>query len=130
MYAGVTATGMSKGRKKNVARSGLQPRVSRLPCEHFTTELSSHMSTGYIFPCLIRFIPESARNHAGTDETVSFRLLLAARARTHTEPPNVTGPEKDRDPTGTRTQGLSLTVRALRLPLSYTIDRLHPPPPA
>ena len=35
-----------------------------------------------ISPCLIRFVPESARNHAGTDETVP--LPLAARARTHT----------------------------------------------
>ena len=35
-----------------------------------------------ISPCLIRFVPESAWNHAGTDETVP--LLLAARARTHT----------------------------------------------
>ena len=33
---------MSQGRKKNVARPGLEPRVSRLPCEHSTTELSSH----------------------------------------------------------------------------------------
>ena len=45
-----------------------------------------------IYPCLIRFVPEPARNHVGTDETVS--LLLAARARTHTEPPNVIGEEK------------------------------------
>ena len=33
---------MSKGWKKNVARPGLEPRVSRLPCEHSTTELPSH----------------------------------------------------------------------------------------
>ena len=33
---------MSQGRKKNVARPGLEPRVSRLPCEHSTTELPSH----------------------------------------------------------------------------------------
>ena len=35
-----------------------------------------------ISPCLIRFVPESARNHAGTDETVP--MLLAARVWTHT----------------------------------------------
>ena len=35
------------------------------------------------FPCLIRFVSESARNHAGTDETVP--LLLAVQARTHTD---------------------------------------------
>ena len=33
---------MSQGRKKNVARPGLELRVSRLPCEHSTTELPSH----------------------------------------------------------------------------------------
>ena len=33
---------MSQGRKKNVARPGLEPRVYRLPCEHSTTELPSH----------------------------------------------------------------------------------------
>ena len=155
---------ISQGRKKNVARPGLEPRVSRLPCEHYTTELPSHSidrlhlnvtgaekergPTGTrtqglsltvralyhwatepldrpvtFSPCLIRFVPESARNHAGTDETVSFRLLLAARARTHTEPPNVTGVEKERGPTGTRTQGLSLTVRALYHWATEPLDR-------
>ena len=103
---------MSQTRKKNVVRPGLEPRVSRLPCEHsnrWATE--SHDQPVTNSPCLNRFVPESARNHVGTDDTVS--LLLAARARTHTEPPNVTGKEKERGPTGTRTQGLSLTVRAL-----------------
>ena len=42
--------------------------------------------------CLIRFIPESARNHAGTDETVP--LLPTAQTWTHTEPQNVKGEEK------------------------------------
>ena len=70
--------------------------------------------------CLIKFVPESARNHAGTDETVP--LLLAARARTHTEPPNVIGEEKAHGPTGTQTQDLSQTVRALSS-LSYRATR-------
>ena len=69
-----------------------------------------------ISPCLIRFIPESAWNHVGTKETVP--LLLAARARTHNEPPNVTGEEKAHCPTGTRTQDLSHAMWAL-WPLSY-----------
>ena len=78
-----------------------------------------------ISPCLNRFVPESARNHAGTDETVP--LLLAARARTHTEPPNVTGEEKAHGPTGTRTQDLSHTVRALQPaePQRHTVDLRH-----
>ena len=31
---GILVMSMSQARKKNVARPGLQPRVSRLPCEH------------------------------------------------------------------------------------------------
>ena len=70
---------MSQGRKKHMARPGLEPRTSRIPCEHsdhWATEPNGRPVT--ISPCLIRFVPESARNHAGTDETVP--LLLAARA--------------------------------------------------
>ena len=45
---------MSQGRKKNVARPGLEPRASRLSCEHSTTELPSHSidrlhSHGFIY---------------------------------------------------------------------------------
>ena len=108
---------MSQGRKKLMARPGLEPRTSHIPFEHsnhWATEPHGRPVT--ISPCLIRFVPESARNHAWTDETVP--LLLAAQARTHTEPPNVTGEEKAHGPTRTRTQDLSQTVRVL-WPLSY-----------
>ena len=59
-----------------------------------TIELKSHTHRRpvTIFICLIRFIPESTRNHAGTDETVP--LLSAAQTWTHTEPQNVKGEEK------------------------------------
>ena len=112
---------VSQGRKKHMARPGLEPRTSRRPCEHsdhWATEPHGRPAT--ISPCLIRFVPESARNHAETDETIP--LLLAAQARTHTEPPNVTGEEKAHGPTGTRTQDLSHSVRAL-WPLSYRATR-------
>ena len=112
---------MSQGRKKHTARPGLESRTPRTPCEHsdhWATE--SHGQPATISPCLIRFVPESARNHDGTDETVPS--LLAARARTHTEPPNVTGDEKAYGLTGTRTQDPSQTVRAL-WPLSYRATR-------
>ena len=112
---------MSQGTKKHMARPGLEPWTSRRPCEHsdhWATEPHGRPVT--ISPCLIRFVPESARNHVGTDETVP--MLLAARARTHTEPPNVTGEEKAHGSTGTRTQDLSQTVRAL-WPLSYRATR-------
>ena len=78
-----------------------------------------HGRPATISPCLNRFVPESARNRAGTDETVP---LLAARARTHTETPNATWEEKAYGPTGTRTQ-------ASRIPcehssqLSYSATR-------
>ena len=60
---------MSQWRKKQIARLGLKPRTSRTPCkhsDHWATEPHGRPVT--ISPCLIRFIPESARNHAGTDE--------------------------------------------------------------
>ena len=34
---------LSHGRKKIVARPGLEPRAIRLPCEHSATELASHL---------------------------------------------------------------------------------------
>ena len=59
-----------------------------------TTELKSHTHRRpvTISICLIRFIPESTRNHAGTDETVP--LVPAAQTGTHTEPQNVKVEEK------------------------------------
>ena len=54
-----------------------------------TTELKSRPVT--ISICLIRFIPESTRNHFGTDETIS--LLPAAQTWTQTEPQNIKGEE-------------------------------------
>ena len=83
---------VSQGRKKHMARPGLELRTSRIPCEHsdhWATE--PHGRPVKISPCLIRLVPESAWNHAGTDETVT--LLLAARARTHTVPPTIVGEE-------------------------------------
>ena len=71
----------------------------------------SHGRPATISPCLNRFVPESAWNRAGTNETVP--LLLAARAWTYTEPPNVIGEEKAHGQTGTRTQDRSHTVQAL-----------------
>ena len=111
-------TGAEKERGPTGTRTqGLSLTVRAL--YHWATEPLDRPVT--FSPCLIRFVPESARIHAGTVETVP--LLLAARARTHTEPPNVTGAEKERGPTGTRTQGLSLTVRALYHWANEPLDR-------
>ena len=59
-----------------------------------STELKSHTHRRpvTISNCLIRFIPESTRNHAGTDETVP--LLPAALTWTHIEPKTFKGEEK------------------------------------
>ena len=60
-----------------------EPRTSRRPCEYYDQWATEpHGRPVAISPFLIRSVPESARNHARTDETVP--LLLAARARTHT----------------------------------------------
>ena len=59
---------MSHGRKKHAARPGLEP--SNTPCgqsDHWVTEWHGRPIT--ISPCLIRFDPESSRNHTGTDES-------------------------------------------------------------
>ena len=109
---------MSQGRKKNVARLGLEPRVSQLPCEHSTTELPSHTIDQLHFPPAYSHIRPRICSEPCRNRRDSLRLLLAARARTHSEPPNVTGVEKERGPTGTQTQGLDLAYRANTLPLS------------
>ena len=59
-----------------------------------TTELKSHTHRRplTISNSLIRFLADSTRNHAGTDETVP--LLPATQTWTHTEPQNVKGEEK------------------------------------
>ena len=59
-----------------------------------TTELKSHTHRRPVTISihLIRFISESTRNHAGTNETVS--LLPAVQTWTHTEPQNVKGEEQ------------------------------------
>ena len=104
---------------KNMALPGLEPRSSRLPSQHYATELSSHLVDQLHRslhspppPCLIRIVPESSRNHAGTDET--------DQARAHIEPTNVTGEEKESGSTWTRTQCLSLTVRALSYRVTWS----------
>ena len=59
-----------------------------------TIELKSHTHRRpvTISISLIRFIPESTWNHAGTDETV--HVLPAAQTWTHTDPQNVKGEGK------------------------------------
>ena len=100
--------------------------LSTCKCHKGLCEHSGHWATEQhgrpvtISSYLIRFVPESARNHAETDDTVP--LLLAAQARTHTEPPNVTGEVKAHGSTGTRSQDLLQTMRAL-WPLSYRAAR-------
>ena len=76
---------------------------------HAITELKSHTHCRpvTISIYLIRFIPESTGNHAGTDQTVP--VLPAAQTLTHTDPQNVKGEGK--------------------LPIVFTLteDRTHDP---
>ena len=105
----LNVTGKEKERSRTGTRTQGPLLTMRAPLSYRAT-----WSARYNSPYFNRFVPESAQNHGGNNETVS--LLPAARAWAHTEPSNVTGKEKERGPTGTRTQGLSLTMRA---PLSY-----------
>ena len=64
-----------------------------------------------ISPCLYRFVPESARNNGGTTRHALFDARCPSREPTLATKCHRGG--KNRGPTGTRTQGLSLTVREL-----------------
>ena len=105
-----------------MTRPEIEPRTSRIPCEHSDhsfTEPQCRPVT--ISPCFIGFVLESAQNHAGTDETVP--MLLAARARTHTEPTSITGeestwPDRDSNPGPLAYRASTLTPE---LP-SHTVD--------
>ena len=95
----------SQGRKKHMVQPGLEPRTSRIPCEHsdhWATE--PHAWPVTISPCLIRFVPESSRNQQDSP--------FAAHSLSMDPywPPNVTEQEKEHGPTGTGTQDLSHTV--------------------
>ena len=133
---------------KEKAHGPTGTRTSHIPSkhsDHWDTEPHGRPMT--ICSCLIRFVLESARNHAGTNETVP--MLLAAMPKPMRQslccsqpcrnqwdspyaarspstdphwPPNVTGEEIAQGPTGTRTQDLSHTVRAL-WPQNYQATR-------
>ena len=62
-------------------------------------------------PCLIRFVPESSRNNGGTTRHGLFDARCPSREPTLSH--QMSQGRENRDPTGTRAQGLSPTVRAL-----------------
>ena len=96
-------------------------RASTLPLSYRATCLPVTFS-----PYLIRYVPESAQNHAGTDETVSFRLLHAARARTNCGHHMPQGRKMNVARPGIEPRVYSLPCEhsTTELP-SHTIDRLH-----
>ena len=100
-----------------VYRAGTLPLSYRATCRLVTFS-----------PYLIGYIPKSARNHAGTDETVSFRLLLAARAWTHCSHRMSQGRKMNVARSGIepRVSCLPREHSTTKLP-SYTIDWLHFP---
>ena len=92
------------GRKKHMARPGLEPRTQVLNLEPHaysasTLATESHCRPVTIFSCLIRFVPESAQNHGRTDETVQHCLccLQPKHGPAHW-PPNVLVGGKSRWP--------------------------------
>ena len=117
---------MSQGRKKHMARPGLEPRTSRIPCEHsdhWATEPHGRPVT--ISPCLIRFVPKSARNHAGIDETVPFAVRSPSTsphwATKHHRGGKSTWPDRDSNPGPLAHRASTLTTE---LP-SHTVDLWH-----
>ena len=66
-------------------------------------------------PCLIRFVPESSRNNGGSTRHAHFHARCSSCDPTLS---HKMSREEKNGPTGTRTQGLSLTARAL-CQLSY-----------
>ena len=111
---------VSQRRKKHRARPEIEPRTSRIPCEHSDhsfTEPQCRPVT--ISPCLIGLVRESAQNHAGTDETVPLYSQLEHAPSLSQQ---VSQGRKAHGPTGTQIQDLSHTVRAL-WPLNYRATR-------
>ena len=107
----------SQGRKKIVARPGLEPRASLLLCEHSANWATEPLTFS---PCLIRFVPKSAQNNGGTtkeQQNMHFLMLVALAMNPHWATTCHRG-GKNCGQTGTPTQGLSLTMRAL-CQLSY-----------
>ena len=94
-----------------MARPGLEPRASRLPSAHSAKRaIQSHGRPFTFHPAQL----DSSPNLLGTTEeqrNMHFLVVLALAAPTLATKCRRGG--KNRGPTGTRTQGLSLTVRAL-----------------
>ena len=110
---------MSKWRKKNVALVGLEPRVSRLPCEHSTTEPPSHTINRLHFtPALL----DSSPNLLGTMPGPTRQSLSGCCSQPEHGPMlshrggKRTWPDRDSNPG-------SLAYRASTLPLSYRATR-------
>ena len=91
---------------------GLEPRASRLLCEYSANWATEPFGRPLTFsPCIIRFVPESARNNGGTTTHVLFDARCPNRESTLSH--QISQGRKNRSPTRTRSQGLRLTVRAL-----------------
>ena len=82
--------------------------------DHWATE--PHSQPVIFSPCLIRYVPDSARNHAGTDETVP--LLLAAWALIHTGHQMSQGRKK-------HMARLGLKPRISHIPVAQWSEGLH-----
>ena len=112
---------VSQGEKKHMVRLGLEPRTYRMPwkhSDHWATELHGRPVT--ISPCLIRFVPESDQNCAGTDKTVLLLLAPTLATKCHREKKS-RWPNWDLNPGTLAYSTSSLTTE---LP-SHTVDLWH-----
>ena len=107
------ATKCHRGRKRtwpdrDSNRGSLAYRASTLPLSYRATR-----STGYNLPLLNQICPRNCSEPCQNRRDSLFQVAAGSPSTDPRWPPNVTGAEKERGPTGTRTQGLSLTVRVL-----------------
>ena len=73
---------VSQGRK-NHTRPRLKSKAFRLPCEHSANRANGPLGRPLTFPpCLIRFVPKSARNNGGTTRHALFDARCHSREST------------------------------------------------
>ena len=110
MAACVTGAEKECGQTRTWNSGSLAHLASTLPPNHLINQLHFPLFN-YIHPQICRDWQDSLF----LVQTVSFRLLLATRAKTHTEPPNVKGAEKECGLTRTQMQGLCASFLPLEL---------------
>ena len=94
---------------KNRGPTGTRTQGLSLPVRQLSCLANGRTLTFSL--CLIRFVPESARNNGGTTRHAHFDARCPSREPTLSQ--QMSQGRKKSWPAGTRTQGLSLSVRRL-----------------